>query len=118
MLSGFIDDGMLSCITARSLTGEYGSSAQTYAWELLAEGLVHVIASDAHDVTRRPPDLRPALEEAGLEAGQIDYFIGEAPAAIIAGDPLPSPPRVFRPAALRSTHERRLSRRRWLSIGR
>ena len=118
MLTGLIDDGMLSCITARSLIGGYGSLAQTYAWELLAEGLVHAIASDAHDVSRRPPDLRPALEAAGLEPGHIDYFIGEAPAAILAGDPVPAPPRIFQRPSRQSAPERRLSRPRWLSAGR
>jgi protein-tyrosine phosphatase len=114
LVAKLIDQGMLSCITARSLIGDYGRSVRAYAWELLEAGLVHAIASDAHDVTRRPPDLLPALEAAGLEPGHIDYFIGEAPAAILAGDPVPAPPRVFRRPAGPSPHERRLARPRWL----
>ena len=111
MLSALVADGMLSCITARALTGDYGSSARTYAWEILEQGLVHAIASDAHDVSRRPPDLRPTLEQAGLEPGQIDYFIAEAPAAIIAGDPVPAPPRIVAPEPRRRMSNRRLARR-------
>jgi protein-tyrosine phosphatase len=117
LLPGLLADGMLSCITARSLIGAYGTAAQNYAWELLSTGLVHAIASDAHDVTRRPPDLRPTLEDAGLEAGQIDYFVAEAPAAIIAGDSLSPPPRVAAPPARRRSHKGHLTRR-WRSLAR
>ncbi len=116
MLRALVADGMLSCITARALTGDYGSPVRAYAWEILEAGLVHAIASDAHDVSRRPPDLRPALECAGLEPGQIDYFIGEAPAAIIAGDPVPAPPKMTAPPPRRRTTGRRITRR-WTTTG-
>lgn len=112
MLPALVADGMLACITARALTGEFGLSARAYAWELLEEGLVHAIASDAHDVRGRPPDLRPTLEEAGLEPEQIDYFIAEAPRAIIAGDALPRPPQISGPLPSRRSQRRRRSRRR------
>lgn len=91
--------GMLSCITARSLTGDFGSRARAYAWELLAAGQVHAIASDAHDAIGRPPDLAPALDRAGLSDAQIEYFAFISPEAIINGAPVPKPPLVeARPA--------------------
>lgn len=113
MLTELVADGMLSCITARALTGDYGLSARAYAWEILEEGLVHAIASDAHDVARRPPDLRPTLERAGLEPGQIEYFVGEAPSAILAGERIPAPPRITGPMPRRRAPHRRLARR-WM----
>ena len=51
--------GSLAQLNALSLTGEHGEEAGTAAWELLAEGLVAVVASDAHGPTR-PPALTPA----------------------------------------------------------
>jgi protein-tyrosine phosphatase len=112
MLADLTADGMLSCVTARALTGDYGVPVRAYAWEILEAGLVHALASDAHDVSRRPPDLRPSLERAGLEPGQIDYFIGEAPTAIIAGDPVPAPPQISGPVPRRRSPRRRLTSRR------
>lgn len=84
--------GMLSCITAGSLTGDFGSRARSYAWDLLAAGQVHAIASDAHDVAGRPPDLASALDRAGLSDAQIEYFAFSSPEAIISGAPVPRPP--------------------------
>lgn len=94
LLRGLIEAGMLSCITARSLTGDFGSRAHAYAWELLAARHVHVIASDAHDAIGRPPDLAPSLVRAGLNDSQIEYFALSAPQAIISGAPVPRPPQV------------------------
>lgn len=104
--------GMLSCITARSLTGDFGSRARTYAWELLAAGQVHAIASDAHDAHRRPPDLAPALDRAGLNDAQIEYFAFSSPEAIINGAPAPRPPRVAERHAPRFSLRRQLRRAR------
>lgn len=94
LLPTLIQIGMLSCITARSLTGEFGSTARTYAWELIESGQVHAIASDAHDARGRPPDLGSALVRAGLSDAQIEYFAFVAPEAIVNGEPVPSPPQI------------------------
>jgi protein-tyrosine phosphatase len=44
-------------VTAGSLTGAFGRDALYWGVRLLDEGCVHLIASDAHDAERRPPDL-------------------------------------------------------------
>lgn len=98
--------GMLSCITARSLTGDFGSTAREYAWELIACGQVHAIASDAHDAVSRPPDLGFALDRAGLSEAHIEYFAFSSPAAIVNGEPVPRPPRI-----VEQRSRRRLGRR-------
>lgn len=62
----FIDDGGLIQINAASATGDYGSFAQKQWGKLIKEGLVHVISSDAHDTSSRPPLMSvclPALEK-------------------------------------------------------
>ena len=102
--------GMLSCITARSLTGDFGSRARTCAWDLLAAGQVHAIASDAHDAHRRPPDLAATLDRAGLSDAQIEYFAFSSPEAIIRGAPVPQPPQVAERPAPRFSLRRRLRR--------
>jgi protein-tyrosine phosphatase len=94
LLPALTEIGMLSCITARSLTGEFGATAREYAWELIASGHVHAIASDAHDAVGRPPDLASTLDRAGLSDAQIEYFAFAAPDAIVSGEPVPRPPEV------------------------
>ena len=107
MLESLVEGGALCCITARSLTGDFGLPSRAYAWDLLASGLVHAIASDAHDVAGRPPDLGPQLDQAGLSESEIDYVAREAPEAIIAGAPVPPPPHVAGPYAGRWPLRRR-----------
>jgi protein-tyrosine phosphatase len=77
-------------ITAQSLGGRFGQEAKLSAWRTLRKGLVHVVASDAHDVTDRPPRLdiaRKALtREMGTHAAAL--LLVENPAAILIGAPI------------------------------
>jgi protein-tyrosine phosphatase len=107
LLGALIEAGMLSCITARSLTGDFGSRAHAYAWELLSSGHVHAIASDAHDAIGRPPDLAPSLARAGLTDSQIEYFALSSPQAIMGGAPVPRPPQIRPPGTRRWPLRRR-----------
>ena len=56
-------------VTAGSFTGAFGRSALYWAVRLLDEGCVHLIASDAHDVERRPPDLASGRESVAKRVG-------------------------------------------------
>ncbi len=94
LVRALVDEGLLCCLNAGSLGEQADRRTRSAARRLLSEGLVHVIASDAHDARRRPPELRSALERAGLDAGEIDYFTTVAPEAIIHGAQVPPPPRV------------------------
>ena len=99
-LVSLVEAGILCSITAASVTGGFGRVVRSFALELLREGLVHNVASDSHDAARRGPDLRMPL--AGLErdlpgvANQLDWLTVEAPAAILAGGPLPPRPSLRR----------------------
>jgi protein-tyrosine phosphatase len=42
-------------VTAQSLSGRFGKRAEAFSLELLNRGLVHVVASDGHDLEHRPP---------------------------------------------------------------
>lgn len=56
----FVDAGCWLQVTAGSLTGGFGAASQKTAFSLLDEDLVHVVASDAHNLSARPPHLREA----------------------------------------------------------
>lgn len=59
-LADLVDAGALLQVTAMSVTGEFGRPAEELSWRMLEEGLVHVVASDAHSPVWRPPGLRAA----------------------------------------------------------
>lgn len=71
-LSPFIRQGCLLQITASSLVGNFGAPARQLAHALLEQRLVNVIASDAHNLRHRPPELRPGLERAVQVLGEYD----------------------------------------------
>ncbi len=54
--------GCLVQVTAQSLLGRFGKRSEESGWEMMRRGLVHFIASDAHDTTDRPPRLDLAFE--------------------------------------------------------
>ena len=95
-LRSLIEGGALSQITAASLEGLFGKTARRAALDFLRRGLVHDVASDAHDAVRRPPGLRAGLEAAEADlpglGTQIAWLTEAAPAAIVAGRPLPERP--------------------------
>jgi protein-tyrosine phosphatase len=59
-------------ITAGSLAGGFGRTARYWAERMLDEGLVHVIATDAHDLDQRPPNLSLGCELAAKRVGAIE----------------------------------------------
>jgi protein-tyrosine phosphatase len=93
-------------VTATALTGQFGRTVQREARELVAEGLIHVVASDAHDAERRPPGLAEHVIEAGFEP-LLPWLTEDVPAAILSGERLPPRPSLPPPPA----------RRRWWPRG-
>lgn len=99
-LEALIDGGVLASITAGSLVGRFGSEVRRFALGLLRDGMVHNVASDAHDHSRRPPGIAPELEQAGF-APLTDWLTRAVPEAILAGAEIPSRPAVEIPAGAR-----------------
>jgi protein-tyrosine phosphatase len=95
-LRRLVDAGMLASITAGSLTGRFGGTVQRFTHDIVEAGLVHNVASDAHDAVRRPPGMRAAIEEADADlpglAGEADWLTVDVPAAILRGGPVPRRP--------------------------
>ena len=94
-LAGVIEAGALVQVTALSVLGRLGRGPRRAAEALLAEGLVHVLATDGHGPHIREGGLAEAAR--GLrDAGLARYLTREAPAAILAGEPLAKPRRLIR----------------------
>ena len=97
-LDALVRAGALAQVTSASLAGRFGSTVQEAALHMLAEGLVHDIASDAHDAHRRGPDLQVGLEAAEHELpgahALADWLAVGVPQAIVDGAPIPRRPPV------------------------
>lgn len=57
----YVSQGVLMQLTAGSLTGSFGPDVQAFAEQLLADGLVHFLSTDAHGPRVRPPLMRAAF---------------------------------------------------------
>lgn len=68
-LENMVDRGALVQITAGSLLGDFGDVPLLASEEFLHRGLVHLIASDAHSLDRRPPRLAAARERIRADWG-------------------------------------------------
>lgn len=82
--------GALVQITGMSLTGELGDDIQKFSIFLLEHNLAHVIATDAHSSTHRPPMLSEAVSIAGDVIGieRAVALVTSVPAAITEGNPV------------------------------
>lgn len=106
LLAALVRGGATAQVTAGSLSGQFGRTVQKVASGMVDDGLVHVIASDAHDAVRRPPGLAGPLHEAGLD-GLTDWACQQVPAALLAGAELPARPEdAGRPAKRRGLFRR------------
>jgi protein-tyrosine phosphatase len=96
-LEAMVRAGAISSITTGSLLGQFGREVRRFSYWMLEEGLVHNVASDAHDTVRRPPSLRDALmAAAALEAPglahHVEWLAHDVPRAILDSAPLPPAP--------------------------
>jgi protein-tyrosine phosphatase len=93
-LAKWVQLGFYLQVTAGSLEGVFGSVAQSDALRWLACGLVHIVASDAHNMRGRPLKLRPAFdlvrEQFGEEKARALFV--ENPMAAFEGRELPHVP--------------------------
>ena len=67
-----VQAGVWMQITAGSLAGAFGRNARYWAERMLDEGCVHILATDAHDVNRRPPNLSHGRELAAKRVGDVE----------------------------------------------
>ena len=88
--------GVWMQITAGSFAGAFGRNALYWAERMLDEGCVHLIATDAHDAERRPPDLAAARELVAKRVGaeEAQRLVLARPMGVLKDQPpssLPGP---------------------------
>lgn len=108
-LRRWVENGIPLQITAQSLLGKFGVERARWCLQMLKEGLVHLVASDAHDLVSRPPRLDEArdflIDQFDEEFANVLLEVN--PRAVIEGRrfeirPFPLPPK---------------KRRRWFPFG-
>jgi protein-tyrosine phosphatase len=94
-LAALVRRGVLTQVTATSLFGRarHSRSGRLAKW-LMREGIVHVLASDAHgpDIPGRVSLLAALRVVRELVGPSADWLVTDAPAAVLAGEPLPPTP--------------------------
>jgi len=95
-LAKLVERGVLCSVNAGSMAGQFGRRVREFAVHLFREGLVHNVASDAHDDEVRRAELSWGFERLEDElpgiADQAHWFTELAPSAIVAGSQLPAAP--------------------------
>jgi protein-tyrosine phosphatase len=84
-----VTSGVWMQITAGSLNGRFGEGAQYFGEKMLDEGLVHILATDAHSIRHRAPLLaegqRAAEKFVGAEEAR--RLVLDRPQAILDNRP-------------------------------
>lgn len=84
----FVQMGCLLQVTAGAVAGSFGEYARVRAADLLARGWVTVLASDAHNMDARPPELEPGRAAAALIVGEEESWrlVRDRPAEIVGAN--------------------------------
>lgn len=99
VIQTLVNRGVWMQLTSASLLGGFGRHARYWAERMLSEGLVHILATDAHDNSRRKPDLlagRAAAEKL-VGAREAEHLVVTRPSDIVSDKlskdcvPLPKP---------------------------
>jgi len=98
--------GVWMQITAGAVTGAFGRTPKRFAEKMLDEGLVHILATDAHDLEQRPPVLSAGRDAAARRVGDIEaeHLVLTRPKGILSNaepDSLPPIPALSRPPPIK-----------------
>jgi len=92
--------GAYGQVTTGSVLGQFGEETEEFSEEIVRKGLVHVLASDSHNLRGRPPVLSTAVERVASWLGEARAaaMVDAAPRALVEGrepemQPLPEEPR-------------------------
>jgi protein-tyrosine phosphatase len=98
-LRRWVEQGIPLQITAQSLLGKFGPEPARWCFQMLNDGQVHFVASDAHDLVNRPPRLDEARDFLVDQFDEecADLLLEVHPRAVIEGRPLDISPLTHRP---------------------
>ena len=94
MMAEWLRNGCVIQVTAGSILGRFGKKAEAVAFDLLQRNWVHFLASDAHNLTSRPPNLAEGHAELVKRYSRetADRLCIDNPRAVFEGNPLPPQP--------------------------
>jgi protein-tyrosine phosphatase len=93
LIYALYERGVLLQLTTGSLAGLFGKRSREVAEQFLTDGIVDVLASDAHSAGRRFVSVAEGIARAGELVGEerVAQLTGANPAALLADQPLPAP---------------------------
>lgn len=85
-VEAWVELGCLLQLTALSIVGGFGGAAKSASYAMLDAGLIHIVASDAHDAVVRSPRMDTARQAVASTYGNhaADLLFTENPAAVVA----------------------------------
>jgi protein-tyrosine phosphatase len=91
-----VQAGVWLQLTAGSLAGAFGKNARYWSERMLEDGVVHILATDAHDVSHRPPHLSKGRDLAARRIGdrEAENLVVTRPEGVLRNavpSTLPSP---------------------------
>lgn len=81
-------------LTAGSVTGRFGKRVQAWSERMLDEGLVHLLATDAHNLRNRKPQMREAVDAVASRLGEraaMDMVVTRPRMVLENADPATGP---------------------------
>ncbi|WP_446743042.1 tyrosine-protein phosphatase [Silvibacterium acidisoli] len=90
----WLREGCLVQVTAASLTGRFGKTAQAMAMQFLERDWVNFLATDAHNVASRPPKMSEGYQVVAKRFGAetAERLCVSNPKAVFFGEDLPPQP--------------------------
>lgn len=95
LLINLVNQGTLVQMNSGSLIGEYGSLVKKFAEKLVSMNLVHVLGSDAHNDSSRPPRLKEGFDILHKINPDLYQWILENEKLIISGDEINNIPEIY-----------------------
>ncbi len=86
LVQTLFDRGVWMQITAGSLIGKFGRQPKYWAERMLDEGRVHILATDAHEMKRRIPELSRGRDAAAERVGidEAEHMVVTRPEGVLA----------------------------------